>query len=323
MKYRSLGKTGWQVSEIGFGAWGIGKSWWGPTDDATSLHALEKALDLGVNFIDTAYVYGDGHSERLIAQVLKERRERVTVATKVPPKNFEWPARHALSYGKVFPKKWVMACSDRSRQNLQSDTIDLLQLHVWSDHWVDDPEFRETVQELKEKKIIRAFGVSINDHDPGSALKLAASGIADTLQMIYNLFDQSPADKLLPLCQEKKVGVIVRVPLDEGGLSGKLTPETKFHPDDFRSRYFRGDRLKETCERVENLKFLIQGDDLKTMAQAALRFCLSHPAVSTVIAGMRRSEHVAENCRVSDGQLLPEPLLEKAKAHRWTRNFYG
>lgn len=321
MKHRAFGKTGWQVSEIGFGAWGIGKSWWGPTEDTVSLKALHKALDLGINFIDTAYIYGDGHSEKLIAQLLKERSERVYVSTKVPPKNWEWPARQTIPLREAFPRKWVLECTDRSRENLRVDTLDLQQFHVWSDSWVDDPELHETVRELKEKKIVRAFGVSINDHDPENALRLASSGLVDSLQMIYNLFDQSPAEKLLPLCQKHKVGVIVRVPLDEGGLSGRLTPHTKFHPDDFRSRYFRGDRLKETCDRVEKLKFLLQGK-VGTMAQTALKFCLSHPAVSTAIPGMRLPEHVEENCKVSDGKLLTPDELEQAKTHAWVRNFY-
>ena len=322
MRHRPFGKTGWQVSEIGFGAWGIGKSWWGPTDDTVSIKALHKALDLGVTFIDTAYVYGDGHSEKLIAGVSKERGERITVATKVPPKDWRRATRSRVPFREAFPRQWVLECTDRSREYLGVDTIDLQQLHVWDDAWVEAPELRDLLQELKEKKIIRAFGVSIKNHEPESALKLVASGLVDSIQMIYNLFDQSPAEKLLPLCQKQGVGVIVRVPLDEGGLSGKLTPQTKFHPEDFRSRYFRGNRLKETCKRIEKLNFLIRGE-IKTMAQAALKFCLSHPAVSTVIPGMRRPEHTEENCLVSDGKYLTPDELEKIKANAWIRNFYN
>ena len=322
MKYREFGKTGWEVSEIGFGAWGIGKSWWGPTDDETSARALRKALELGVNFIDTAYIYGDGHSEKLIASVLKERTDKIHVATKVPPKEWGRVVRSHIPFREAFPREWVLECADRSREYLRTDTLDLQQLHLWDDHWVEAPELRELVQELKEKKLIRAFGVSIKNHNPESALKLAASGLVDSIQLIYNLFDQSPAEKLLPLCQKQNIGVIVRVPLDEGGLSGSLTPQTKFHPEDFRSNYFRGNRLKETCKRVEKLNFLIR-DEIQTIAQAALKFCLSHPAVSTVIPGMRRPEHAQDNCAVSDGKYLAPDELEKVKAHAWIRNFYN
>ena len=304
MQHRPFGRTGWQVSEIGIGTWAMG-GWWGPLDDRRSLAALRLALELGVNFIDTALVYGDGHGERLIAKVLKGRASRkpVYVATKIPPKNLEWPARATTPLVAAFPASWIVRCTEQSLRNLRVDCIDLQQFHVWTDRWLADSEWYETVQRLKQQGKIRQFGVSINDHEPGSALELVRSGLVDAVQVIYNIFDQAPAEQLLPLCRAKKVGVIVRVPLDEGGLTGTLTPATAFHVDDWRNRYFRGDRLRETAERAGRLQFLIR-DEITSLAQAALKFSLSHPAVSTVIAGMRRPEHVQANCAASDGRLL-------------------
>ena len=322
MHDRPFAKTGWRVSDIGVGTWAMG-GWWGPLDDRRSLAALRLALERGVNFIDTALVYGAGHSERLIGKVLKGRTSRkpVYVATKIPPKNFEWPARASTPAAAAFPASWIIQCTEQSLKNLRAECVDLQQFHVWTDRWLTDSEWYEAVQRLKRQGKIRAFGVSINDHDPHSALELVRSGLADSVQVIYNIFDQSPAAQLLPLCRAKKVGVIVRVPFDEGGLTGALTPSTAFHPEDWRHRYFRGERLRETVERAERLRFLIRRE-ITTLPQAALKFCLSHPAVSTVIPGMRRPEHVAENCAAGDGKPLTPRELAQLAAHAWPRNFY-
>ncbi len=320
MQKRIFGKTGWSVSEIGYGAWGIGKRWWGPTWDSRSLKALKRAFECGINFYDTALVYGEGHSERLIAKAFKKERQNLFIATKIPPKNKTWPAQD-VPCQKSFPEDWILQCTEKSLKNLKTDTIDLQQLHVWSDRWTDAEEWKKGVDKLKRSGKIRAFGISINDHDPDSAIRIVESGMVDSVQVIFNLFDHSPAEKLFPLCQKTKTAVIVRVPLDEGGLSGKLTPGTRFHRNDFRSRYFAGERLLETCERVEGMKFLIRGE-IKTMAQAALKFCLSFPAVTAVIPGMRRPEHVEENTAVSDGRYFTVEELREAKKHAWVRNFY-
>lgn len=322
MRYRPFGRTGWQVSAIGVGTWAMG-GWWGPLDDRRALAALRQALERGVNFFDTALVYGDGHSERLIAKTLKGRtsRQPVYVATKIPPKNLEWPARSTTPLAAAFPASWIIRCTEQSLRNLRAECIDLQQFHVWTDRWLAESEWYEAVQRLKRQGKIRAFGVSINDHDPNSALALVRSGLADAVQVIYNIFDQTPAEALLPLCRAARVGVIARVPLDEGGLTGALTPETTFHPEDWRNRYFRDDRLRETVERAGRLRFLIRRE-ITSLAQAALKFCLSHPAVSTVIPGMRRPEHVATNCAAGDGQRLTPTELEALKAHAWPRNFY-
>ncbi|MBI3292583.1 MAG: aldo/keto reductase [Elusimicrobia bacterium] len=322
MRYRTFGKTGLTVSEIGYGGWGIGKSWWGETDDNLSRRALHRALDLGVTFFDTAYVYGDGHSERLIGSVLKERRAQAGVATKIPPKNWGWPASPATPLKDAFPADWIRACTERSLKNLGREPIDLQQFHVWTDAWLADDSWKEAIRELKQAGKIRFFGVSINDHQPESALQLVASGLCDSVQVIYNIFDQTPAHQLFPLCQQHNVGVIVRVPLDEGGLTGTLTPTTTFEEGDFRKGYFAGGRLQEACERVERLRFLIRGET-RTLARAALKFCLAHPAVSTVIPGMRRPQHVEDNVAASNGDPLPPEDLQRLKAHAWPRNFYN
>jgi aryl-alcohol dehydrogenase-like predicted oxidoreductase len=320
MHYRQLGKTGIKVSEIGFGAWGIGGGW-GERDDRTAIAALERALELGLTFIDTALGYGEGHSERLIGEVVRNSSKEVVVATKVPPKNRVWPAQKGSRLEETFPKDYVLECTDRSLENLGMDRVDVLQYHVWDDAWADHDEWHETVRELKDSGRIRAFGLSINDHEPENALAALETGLVDTVQVIYNIFDQTPADKLFPACQRLDIGVIVRVPLDEGGLTGAITPDTTFEEGDWRERYFRGDRKREVYERVQALEFLLH-DDVSSLAEAALRFTLSHPAVSTVIPGMRSPGRVEQNVAVSDGKLLPPEDLAKLKAHAWPRNFY-
>lgn len=323
MNYQKLGRTGLEVSEIGFGAWGIGKSMWIGAEDDESLHALSRAIDLGLNFIDTALAYGDGHSEQLVGQVLKERDEGIYVATKVPPKNMQWPALAGTSYAEVFPTDWVLACTERSLRNLDVDQLDLQQFHVWLDEWAEEPEWHETVQMLKDRGLIRHFGISINDHQPANALAGIRTGLIDTVQVIYNIFDQSPEEELFPACQEHDVGVLARVPLDEGGLTGKITPATTFPKDDWRNSYFRDDRKQQVYERAQALEELLVGSGVAgDLPEAALRFCISHPAVSTVIPGMRKIRHVEANCAVSDQGALPANILQELKTHAWPRNFY-
>jgi aryl-alcohol dehydrogenase-like predicted oxidoreductase len=321
MRYRSLGKTGFEVSEIGYGAWGIGGSMWLGAKDEESIKALNRAIDLGLNFIDTALVYGDGHSESLVGGVVKKRTERLIVASKIPPKNRVWPARPGTPLRDAFPFAHIVECTERSLRNLGLDTIDVQQFHVWSDEWAGENEWRDAVSALKEQGKIRFFGLSLNDHQPDSALEVCSKGLVDSCQVIYNIFDQSPEDRLFPLCREKKIGIIVRVPLDEGSLAGTITPETSFPDGDFRNSYFRGDRKSQVFERTQKLKALLDGE-AKSLAELALRFCLHDPAVSTVIPGMRSVTSVEANCRVSDGRLLSAALVERLRGHRWERNFY-
>jgi aryl-alcohol dehydrogenase-like predicted oxidoreductase len=321
MKYRILGKTNLNVSEISFGAWGIGGGMWKGSDDVESMRTLHRAVDLGVNFIDTALAYGRGHSEQLIGNLLKERKERLHVATKIPPKNQQWPARAGSSVGDAFPKNYIIECTEKSLKNLGTECLDVQQFHVWLDEWLHEGDWWEAIQNLKEQGKIRAFGVSINDHAPETALELVKSGLADTVQVIYNIFDQSPEDNLFPVCREKNVGVIVRVPFDEGGLTGRITPETTFPERDWRNRYFQDDRKKQVWEKAQELQKLLNGE-AKSLPELALRFCLNHPAVSTVIPGMRTVEHVESNIAVSDGRLLSDSLRSELKHHVWQRNFY-
>jgi aryl-alcohol dehydrogenase-like predicted oxidoreductase len=322
MQFRPLGNTGIKVSEIGFGAWGIGGEMWQGSDDAASTEALRKAVELGVNFFDTALAYGNGHSETLVGKLRRSSIEKITIATKVAPKNREWPARAGVPFNEVFPKNYILDSTDQSLKNLRVDSIDVLQLHVWSDEWVGADEIWEAVRLLKSQGKIKSFGISINDHAPSSALKAAKTGMVDTFQVIYNIFDQSPEEELFPFCLAHNIGIIVRVPLDEGGLTGRIKPDTIFPERDWRNKYFRGDRKQQVYERVEKLKPLL-GAEAKTLPELALRFILSHPAVSTVIPGMRNIANVETNTAVSDGKHLSDKLLKELRKHKWVRNFYG
>ncbi len=321
VNYRTLGRTGLEVSEIGYGAWGIaGDAWLGARDEE-SLKALNLAVDLGLNFIDTALAYGEGHSEQLVGKIVKERDETIYVATKVPPKNRVWPAPAGIAPEEVFPGDYVRECTEQSLRNLGLEAIDVQQFHVWQDDWIGQGDWLEAVEELKREGKIRFFGVSINDHQPANATRLIETGVVDTVQVIYNVFDQSPEDELFPACQEHDIGVIVRVPFDEGALTGRVTPETTFDEGDFRNDYFRGDRKQEVYDRV--LAILSElGASEDEMAEIALRYVLSHPAVSTVIPGMRSVRNVERNMRVGDGKGLPEDQVQILKNHRWVRNFY-
>lgn len=322
MNYRTLGRTGLRVSEVGYGAWGIGGTGWRGADDDESLRALRGAMDLGLNFVDTALGYGDGHSERLVGRVVRERSEEIRVATKIPPKNGMFPAPGGLDPDDVFPADHVLACTEQSLRNLGVETIDVQQFHVWSDEWVGRGSWLPAVAQLKSEGKIRFFGVSINDLQPDNALALVRSGVVDTVQVIYNVFEQTPEDALLPACAEHGVGVIVRVPLDEGGLTGRITPDTTFPEDDFRGSYFRGERKRDVHDRVRAIvaELGVTEDDV---AEIALRYILSDPAVSTVIPGMRSVRNVERNCAVGDGRGLPDEQVQRLKAHRWVRNFYA
>ncbi len=320
MKYRKLGKTSWDVSEVGFGGWGIGRTWWGTTHDEESIQALKAAWDAGVNFFDTAYVYGDGHSEELMARALKGKE--AIIATKIPPKNGEWPGNPKTSVSDVFPESWIVSCTERSLKKLKREAIDLTQFHVWADEWLEQDEWKEAIAKLRKQGKIRAFGVSINDHQPHSALKLVDSSLIDTVQVIFNIFDQSPADKLFPLCKKKNVGIIVRVPFDEGGLTGTLTLDTQFEKGDFRKGYFRGDNLRQTVEHADRLKVFLK-NGIRTLPELALKFILSFEEVSSVIPGMRKSGHVSANTSVSGSEPLSPSVKKSLGAHAWPRNFYG
>ncbi|RPK45735.1 aldo/keto reductase [Streptomyces sp. ADI93-02] len=321
MRYRELGRSGLRVSEIGYGAWGIGaSSWVGATEDE-SVRALNRAVDLGVNFIDTARGYGE--SERIVGRVVRERAgDDILVATKVPPKNRTWPAPDGVDPDDAFPGDHIRTSLETSLGASGLDHFDVLQFHVWNDEWIGRGNWLKTVDALKQEGKIRLFGVSVNDHQPGTALALVRSGVVDSVQVIYNVFDQSPADALLPACEKHGVGVIVRVALDEGGLTGRITAGTTFPEGDWRNRYFRDDRPAQVEQRVAAIvaDLGIAPDEI---AENALRFVLSSPAVSTVIPGMRSVRNVERNTALSDGRTLTAGQLATLAGHRWQRDFYA
>jgi aryl-alcohol dehydrogenase-like predicted oxidoreductase len=321
MRYRTLGKTGLEVSELGYGAWGIGGTGWVGAHDDESLRALRLAIEHGVNFLDTAYGYGDGHSEQLVGAAVRESAETVYVASKVPPRNRQWPARTGVRAEEAFPADWIVSCTERSLQNLGLETIDVQQFHVWSDEWVGQGDWLDGIERLKRDGKIRFFGVSINDHQPENAVRLVESGLVDVVQVIYNVFDQSPEDALFPAVEAARVGVIVRVPFDEGALTGSVRPETTFPEGDFRNRYFAGGRRREVWERVQAIARDLDVE-VDRLAEIALRFCLSHPAASVVIPGMRSTGNVERNVHAASAGPLEESQLTTLRRHRWVVDFY-
>jgi len=316
MRYRPLGRTGFEVSEIGHGLWGMGS--WSGSDDRQALEALRASVDIGINFFDSAWDYGKGRSDRLLGQLLREFPDKKLIAaSKVPPKNMKWPATSDDRLRDAFPRAHVLEYVETIRRDLGVDRIDVLQFHVWDDSWTTDNEWRDTVAELEQRGKIRAFGVSLNGGEPWNGIKVIGTGFIDTVQAVFNLFEQEPEDELLPACRAAKVGVIARVPLDEGSLGGKMTSETTFPPDDWRHYYFNPDNLRETLRRVEVLRRDLP--DGMSLPEAALRFVLSYPEVSTTIVGMRKAEYVEQNARaVAAGPLSPE-LLGRLRKHRWDR----
>lgn len=322
MRYRRLGKTGFQVSEMGYGAWGIGGKLWLGGDDRESSQALRLAIERGVNFIDTALAYGDGHSEQLVGQVVRETGHKIYVASKVPPKNMLWPARPGVPISEVFPYEYIMESTERSLKNLGLETIDVQQLHIWNPEWIARDEWKRAFEELKRSGKAQAVGISINDHQPDSALEIIRTGLIDTVQVIYNIFDQTPETNLFPLTIESDIGVIARTPLDEGALTGRINQHSQFEPTEFRARYFKGDRKKQVAERVAAIERDLGIQD-GVMPEVALRFCLSHPAVSSVIPGMRTRANVEFNCTIPGKGALPEKVLTILRKHAWEKNFYG
>jgi len=321
MKYRTLGRTGLEVSEIGYGAWGIGASNWVGAQEDDSLQALHRAIDLGINFIDTARGYGD--SERLVGQVVRDRAgEEILVATKVPPKNGTFPAPAGLDPAETFPGSHIRTSLEESLRASGLDRFDVCQFHVWSDEWVGRGDWLETIAAMKQEGKIGYFGVSINDYQPANAIQLIETGEVDTVQVIYNAFSQEPEERLLPACEEHGVGVIVRVALDEGGLTGQITADSTFPGGDFRNAYFAGDRTAQVERRVNALVADL-GIDREQIADMALRYVLEAPPVSTVIAGMRSVRNVERNAATSDGRRLTAEQLAVFKRHRWERNFYS
>jgi len=316
MRYRKLGRTNFEVSEIGDGLWGM--SGWTGSDDKESLSSMQLAVDMGCNFFDTAWAYGEGKSDGLLGEIMQRNRgKRLYAASKIPPANDRWPALPKYKYHDVFSPAHVFKYADLIRKQLRTDSIDVLQFHVWDDSWTDEPDFRSTVEKLKKDGVIRYFGLSINRWEPENGIKAIRTGLVDVVQVIYNIFDQAPEDELFPLCKEMNVGVIARVPFDEGSLGGKMTLETRFPEGDWRAGYFGAENLPQTIRRVEKLKEILPSG--MTLPEMALRYILSHPVVSTTIPGMRKAEHVRQNIAASDAGPLDKSLLAELKKHRWDR----
>ena len=320
MKYRTLGKTGFKVSEIGFGGWAIGGGW-GHQEDSESEKALHTAIDNGVNFIDTAEGYGNGKSEKIIAEILKTRKEEVIVATKMPPVEGIWPPSPYCKIEERYPEKYIRKNIEERLTNLNTDCIDLLQLHTWTRAWNHNPTALEVLKDLKKEGKIKAIGISTPEQDQNCVIELMQKGYLDVIQVIYNIFEQEPAAQLLPVAKEQNVGVIVRVAFDEGVLTGKYKADSSFGEGDFRSSYFAGDRLERAVNRVEKIKEEIKDTEL-TMPQLALKFPLAHEAVSTVIPGIRNDKQALANTAVSDLDNLSNNLLDRLHKHYWLRGVW-
>ncbi|MGA2033569.1 MAG: aldo/keto reductase [Thermoguttaceae bacterium] len=316
MKYRTFGRTGWQVSEIGYGMWGM--AGWSGSDDRQSRAALQQAVDLGCNFFDTAWAYGAGKSEQLLGQLLRANpHKKLYTATKIPPRNRQWPARPEYSLDDCYPPDHVEEYVRDSLKNAGLDSFDLVQLHTWNDAWLADHRWIAKLSELKEKGLLGAVGLSLNRWEPFNGVQAVESGLVDAVQVIYNIFDQNPQDELFPACRRHGVAVIARVPFDEGTLTGTLTLESRFPADDWRSTYFVPENLAASVERAGRLRSLVPAG--MTMPELALRFILAEPTVSTVIPGMRKPAHVLANLTASDGVALAPALLGELAKHRWDR----
>jgi len=316
MNYRPFGRMGWMVSEIGYGMWGMAS--WSESDDKESLESLQRAVDLGCNFFDTAWAYGEGRSEKLLGRTLRANPEKkLFTATKIPPKNRAWPSRREFTLDDCYPPDHIEEYLTSSLENAGVDSFDLIQFHTWEDGWLKDDRWVNRLDEMRRQGLVRGIGISINRWEPENGVETVRSGLIDSVQVIYNIFDQNPEDELFPACREKNVAVIARVPFDEGTLTGTLTKTSKWPESDWRSTYFVPENLIPSVERADALKPLVPGG--MTMPEMALRFILNDPTVSTIIPGMRKLAHVETNAAASDRGPLPEGLHQELRKHRWVR----
>jgi aryl-alcohol dehydrogenase-like predicted oxidoreductase len=319
MQYRIFGRLGWKVSEIGHGMWGMGGQWKGSTDQE-AITSLKRSFELGCNFYDTAWVYGQGHSEQLFKEALsnEQRNGKLYVATKIPPKNMQWPGKSEYDITDVFPKEHIIEYAHKSLENLGVDKIDLLQLHVWDDSWAVDDGWKEAIEQLKSEHLIEGFGISINKWESENVLDAISTDLVDAVQVVYNIFEQAPEDNLLPVCLKKNIAVIARVPFDEGSLTGTLNCNTVFETGDWRAKFFSEEMLNQSMDRVDIIKSILP--NRVELADVALKYILKHDAISTVIPGMRKTKNVEKNIAVSDGVSMDEELYKKLKAMRWDRS---
>lgn len=316
MKYRKLGRTNLEVSEIGYGMWGLAS--WSGSDVDEVMSSLQLAVDMGCNFFDTAWGYGAGKSEGILGQLIRSNRgKKLYTATKMPPKNWKWPSRREFTLEDCFPPDHIQEYVESSLKNAGLDSFDVMQFHTWEDSWLDDERGIKKMMQLKEQGLFRAIGISINRWEPWNGVRAVKSGLIDTVQVIYNIFDQNPKDELFPACREMNVGVIARVPFDEGTLTGTLTKDTKWPEGDWRNTYFVPENLIPSVERADALKPLVPKG--MTMSEMALRFILGEPTVSTIIPGMRKLKHAESNLRTSDAGPLDPMLMKVLEKHRWDR----
>jgi len=316
MEYKKFGKHDWNVSQVGYGMWGM--AGWTASNDELSNKALDRAVELGCNFFDTAWGYGKGKSEQILGGLLKRHSDkRLYVASKIPPKKNDWPPKKSSTLEEVYPSSHILEYTEKSLLNLGLETIDLLQFHVWEDAWAERDEWKEMVQKLKQEGKVQSFGISVNRWEPANCIKALETGLIDSIQVIYNIFDQSPEDELFPYCEKNNIAIIARVPFDEGSLTGNLTLESEWGDGDFRNVYFGKENLAPTVERVEKLKALVQNEI--PLPELALRFIASHPAVTTIIPGMRQIRNVEANMSISDGKGLSKEWIDKLRNHRWDR----
>jgi aryl-alcohol dehydrogenase-like predicted oxidoreductase len=316
VNYRRFGRTDWQVSEVGYGMWGMGG--WTGSDDEESLQSLQRSVDLGCNFFDTAWAYGEGKSEALLGQLVRANpQKRLYTATKVPPKNSTWPSRREFSLDETFPPDYIEQRVHESLEHSGLSSFDLVQFHVWEDKWLEDDRWAKKTDELRAQGLFSAIGISINRWEPWNGVETVKSGLIDTVQVIYNIFDQNPEDELFPACREHDVAVIARVPFDEGTLTGNLTKDSKWPEGDWRNIYFNEENLIPSVERAEKLKALLPAN--MSLPEMALRFILSNPDVGTIIPGMRKLSHVDSNIAASDAGKLSDDLISELRRHRWER----
>src|ERR1700719_5197063 len=258
MQYRRFGRTGWNVSEIGYGMWGM--AGWTGSEDAESLASLQRAVDLGCNFFDTAWAYGDGHSEQLLGKILRANSGKTLyTATKIPPKNRQWPSRPDFTLDDCYPPDYIEEYVNKSLANIGVGTLDLIQFHTWEDAWLEDKRLRPVLEKLLTSGKVRALGISINRWQHANGVKAVHAGLFDAVQVIYNIFDQNPEDELFPACREKDVAVIARVPFDEGTLTGTLTLDSKWPEGDWRNTYFVAENLKATVAKGDELQKVRRG----------------------------------------------------------------
>ena len=316
MKTRKFGKTNWLISELGYGMWGL--AGWTGSDQNEVEKSLELSVELGCNFFDTAWGYAEGKSEEILGKLLRRHsNKKLYAATKIPPKNFIWPSKAGFQLKDCFPASHVIEYTEKSLKNLNVDQIDLQQFHVWEDAWSDQDEWKMAIEKLTKEGKVAHWGVSVNRWEPNNCLKTIETGLISSVQVIYNIFDQNPEDELFPLCKKMDVGIIARVPFDEGSLTGLLTYDTIFPADDWRSTYFVPENLTSSVDHATALKPIIpEGMDMPEMA---LRFILSNPDVGTIIPGMRKIKHVQSNISCSDGQGLAKAKIDELRNHRWER----